>query len=624
MTSVFPPIPKRNRNVFEVIAPNLGLYLGRSRLEIADRAFADCMNVRIRNRKVTNINVGHELFFPDNLGGQVLLIALYTVSTGVSTSIFGTKTDLFRYDEGSGDPLYITPIYAAGTIATVSGGPIITGTGTLWSAAVKAGDMVAIGASDEDSIAATWYEVDSVDSNTQITLTTNYVGTTAGGKLYTIRQLFTASDLDWWDYDIFPDAPLGPESGLAAGDHIFLTNGKEVVVWDGDAARVVVISTETTGLGFSCKALCYFKNMMHYGNVTEGSTIRPSTVKNSAIGEPENVVTLEANDSIYAESVDFILALRRLGDYLVAYCDGSVNVAQFVASPFYFAIRTAAPDIGVYSGRTIVNFGDYHEFLSKDQAYRFDGVRLIPFGNQVFDEVLQQTDRERAEKALAARTDSEREVYWILPLTADNAASPSKSAEVAWVEHYAEQVGSSPVPFTKRYLPATAIGGYLSTSLNRWSGFTGVDFSELTQNFVSSFFSAAFPVTLFGDEHGNVYKLDTVTGFADDADAESFFESPTRPLADGSSRGIVRRVEPYFEMGASSEDIDIEVLTQERVGGVETSEQSGVALDHSSPRFRSHRNAGLYASVVFSSPLLPARGFRIEGYRVVSEILGER
>lgn len=623
MKNLMPPMPKRDRHPWDVVSPNYGLYLGRSPIDIPDRGLADCNNMRIRNRKLTNHGIGWTKLFATALGNQVLLVDLHRSSAGVNTTIFGTKTDLFRYDQTNNLPVYITPFYAAGTIATTSGAPGIVGTGTLWLANVKIGDKISIGSATETAVAATWYTVLAVVDDTHITLSTNYVGTTAGGKAYTARKLFTATDADWWDSDIFADAPVGTTSGLTAGDHWFATNGHELVVWDASATTVKVISTSATGLGFACKAVCYYKNMMLFGHITEGASIRPANFKNSAIADPENVTTLEANEQIVAESVDYLLALRRLGDYVVGYCENSVNIAQFVQSPFYFAIRTAGPRIGPFSARTIVNFGDFHEFVAKDQVYKFDGVRFSPYGNQVFDDVLQRVDRSRAAKALSAISEEEREVYWLLPLVSDG-SSATKSVETAFTEHYAEQVGSAPTPFMKRDLPATAIGNFRSSPLSRFSDFTGIDFSELNQPFVTSYFSAGFPVLLFGDENGLIYTLNIQTGKDTAANLRSFVRTATRALADGNSNGIVRRVEPALDKDLSTTaSVDIMVNTTDRVAGTDSSEATEIALDQSGLRYAPHRKSGRYGSVTFSTELA-AVNWTLEGWRVMAETLGER
>ncbi len=620
----FPELPKRKRSSFEVEAPNLGLYLGRSGIDVPARAMADCSNVRIRGRKITNVNVGGSKLFETSLGNQCLLLGEMRTSVGANTTIFGTKSDLFRYDQVNNLPVYITPIYATGTIATTNASPNIVGTGTLWLANVKVGDKISIGSATETAVSATWYTVLNVVDNTHITLSTNYSGTTAGGKSYTVRKLFTANDLDFWDWDIFPDAQAGGTSLYIAGDRWIATNGHEVVAWDGSSSQVRVISTATTGLGFSCTTVQFYKNMMLYGGITEGSSTRPGNFKNSALADPENVTTLEANEYIVAQSVDFLIALRRLGDYVVGYCKDSVNVIQFVEAPFYFAIRTAGPRIGPFSARTIVNFGDFHEFIAKDQAYKFDGVRFIPYANHVFDEVLRRVDRDRAEKAVAAISEEEREVYWILPLVTDGTTS-TKSCETAWTEHYAEEVGSAPTPFAKRDLPATAMGSYLASPNNRWSDFVGITFDQLSQPFVSSYFSAGFPTVLFGDEDGYIWELNTQTGLGSSAFCVSSVTTPTRPLAGGESIGVVRRVEPFVERNATSGNLLVSVSTYDRVESAASSQDKSypISQDPVRPRFAPFRIAGRYANIYFETQLA-ADQWTMSGYRVTFDEAGER
>lgn len=611
-------MPDRRRRVFDVLQPNQGLFLGRAALAVPDRGLLDCNNVRIRDGKITNENIGYSKLFEETLGAPCTGIFDFTSSVGTSVTIFGTRHDLFRYDEVANVPLYITPIYNTGTVAVTSGAPGIVGTGTSWLANVAVGDKIHIGADDQDSATATWYTVLTVVDDTHITLTANYVGSTTSGLDYTARKLFTADDKSIWSADVFPDAPLGTESGLPAGDRWFAANGAEVVAWDGNADQVVVISTASDGLGFACREVLYYKNMMLYGGIVESSTTKPANVKNTAIGDPENVSTLEANELIVAQSVDFLLTLRRLGDYAIAYCSGSVNVIQFVDAPVYFAVRTAAPRIGILGRRSVADYGDYHEFLAKDQAYRFDGLRLIPFGNQVFDELVRVIDRDRLEKASAFISEEKRETYWVLPLTTDSDNGPASG----WVEHYAEPA-KDVVPFTKRDLPATSLGRYIQDAVGRFSDYTGYTFASLVARFSDGSFAAKFPVTLFGDEEGYIRQLDTQTQQDDETVLRCFATSPLRPLADSNARGVVRRVEPFLTKKPESGELTIRVETTERAVGDYTPEEGTVALDQSGDRFLAVRNPGRHGRVTFET-LLAGQNWELEGYKVVADELGER
>lgn len=74
-------------------------------------------------------------------------------------------------------------LYTTGTITATNGSPIITGLGTAWLTNVQVGDRIGIGSSDTSSVTSV-YTVLTVDLDTQITLTTNFTGTTASGLAY--------------------------------------------------------------------------------------------------------------------------------------------------------------------------------------------------------------------------------------------------------------------------------------------------------------------------------------------------------------------------------------------------------------------------------------------------------
>ncbi len=79
-------------------------------------------------------------------------------------------------------------MYKTGTISVTNGSQTVTGSGTSWLANVAAGDWLFVGGD------GTSYEVGSVGSDTGITLTANYAGTTASGKSYGIGNVATSPD----------------------------------------------------------------------------------------------------------------------------------------------------------------------------------------------------------------------------------------------------------------------------------------------------------------------------------------------------------------------------------------------------------------------------------------------
>ena len=78
--------------------------------------------------------------------------------------------------------------YSTGLSSVTNGSPTVTGTNTLWLANVTTGDSFTVAG---DGV---MYGVASVDSDTQITLSVPYAGTTASGVVYAIGTGFTVPD----------------------------------------------------------------------------------------------------------------------------------------------------------------------------------------------------------------------------------------------------------------------------------------------------------------------------------------------------------------------------------------------------------------------------------------------
>ena len=75
--------------------------------------------------------------------------------------------------------------YDFGTVTVTNGSAVVTGSGTQWSANLDDGELFTVIGS---GIA---YTIGSVDSDTQVTLTANYAGSSASGLSYTVVQGFT-------------------------------------------------------------------------------------------------------------------------------------------------------------------------------------------------------------------------------------------------------------------------------------------------------------------------------------------------------------------------------------------------------------------------------------------------
>lgn len=577
-----------------VLRPNLGLYLDRPALAVPERAMTSCRNVRCKNGMLLNENMGWSRFLAATLNGPVTLIDTLIRRSGSQFLIFGTPSDLYAYDAGAQTVSFITPRYETGTLTVTSGSATVSGAGTLWLANVKGGDQIHVGATGQTNPAAAWVTVQSVTNDTTLTLTAPWSGSTLAGQSYTARRRFTAGRLNPWQAAVFWNAPGNVDLWIA-------TNGIDVPVrWDGAATQVTML----TGLGFTCRTLYPYKQMMLYGDITVAGQRKPGSIRNSAIGDPENCATLEAGEFVVPDGPHTIKRIRRIGDFAVVYCGigGDVVLLQFVGPPTNFALRTAVPGKGIVSSRAAVEFPDHHQFLSQDGVYYFDGFAAKPLGSHVFREAMRSSDPSRRDQALAFKDEENGELLFVVPQTTD--PSPSTGGpSTAFVEHYLEDVGQAPVPITVRDLTATAVGSYQREQTLRFSDLP-LPFSSYEFRFDDRFFQAEFPFLLFGDANGNVFTLGA-QGLQDAVAGTSFARFSRFAVGGPDGRkGIIRRIEPFASRRAgASYALYLFVYGCDQAAGESAAIGGPYAYDlsHGSDRFVSPRVSARFAEMMVVS-----------------------
>ena len=601
------------------VLPNLGVYLDRPPIAVDRRAMSDCRNVRVKNGRVTNFSMGYTKFFAQQLNGPVLLIDNFILRNGGQLLILGTSKDLYEYDEVADTADFLTPRYETGTVQVTNGSAVVTGVGTLWdtNGNLKAGDQFHAGAAAQRDPSVVWYTILSVDSDTQITLTVNYAEGSAGpGIDYTGRKLFTGDIFDFWDSETFPDAQP------ADVDHWYATNGVDYVVrWDGVADQV----TSLSALAFKCKALRRFKNMLIYINLLlDTGEARPFSARNSAITFPENVSTLEAAEFIIHDGVDPLVGAFTFGNNLFYYGERSVTIAQFVGFPLLFAFHTSPTAVGPLNGRVIADFGDYHEFLSNDSLYRFDGVSIEEINTHVWREALTGQDPKRLGLAFSHFDEENAELHWMLPKTTDSDTTDGQP-ETSYVEHYLEEVDKRKfqTPYTIRGLPMSASGFFERLDTLTWDEITTA-WSTQNYRWNDRFLQAAFAYNLFGDEDGFVYILNS-GDTADGAAIASFARFGRQAVVDGIQKGLVKRLYVYTEpLPAAGYSLDVRVRTADQVGATPTvNGPFAHDLTHTGEIFVSPFVVGRFVEVELGTDG-PNEPWTVQGYDATTAPAGRR
>lgn len=595
---------------------NLGLYLDRPPLLVPERGLSAGLNFRIQNAQITNRNIGWQAFEDLNLDGKpVLLIEEFEPTGGARSLILGNTTDLFRWN---GVALtYLTPIYVTGTVTCSDNSKNVVGAGTSWATEAKPGDFIHFGHNDENDTEAVWYEIDDVIDDTHITLLNDFTEGPVAASVYTIRKTFTSSLFEPYITEVFRNGE-SLTSG-SDGDRWYATNGADPVVgWDGATDQVYYSHGDVD----TCKALRRFKNTMVLVAPTVSGAKLAQTIITSAIGQPENLATLEASQFLIHDGSDELVNAYPIGELLAIYAEDAIILAQYVGTPIYFVFRTAVSGAGTRSARGIVRFPAEHLLFANDGQYTFDGVTARQTSTHVWKEVTRRSSPGRAAAVQAAIDEGNAELIWVVPLNTDE--DPEEGApERAYVGHYLEDVGEFPMAHSFRELPATAIGTFVNQETLTFDVMTET-WDEISFRWDDQQIQSAFPNMLFGDADGNIWQLNAQT--QDGTEPVSFVRFSRRPLVDSRRNGVVKRVYPsteFLDSSTSELTVNLRFFDSPNTLSTRSEAEYTITLD-GTERFAPFRNEARFVEVEFGTgPSHPGQ-WALEGYDMDIVNTGER
>lgn len=386
-----------------------------------------------------------------------------------------------------------------------------------------------------------WFNVLSVTLDTTINLTAS-AGTITATSPYTIRKLYVTGLSDQWQIQTFLN------DGADGKDRMFATNGVDwVQTWAfGDTQM-----TQQSGMAFKCKAIRPFSNMMQYGWLTSPTAL-PTSFINSDVGLPTHAGSLGTGLSeqfIAHDGTDGIDSFGILGNSLIIYSEKHIIGAQFVGSPEIFAFRKVDREVGPVGPFAVAEFGDYHEFIGADGAYRFDGVGATETNSHVMRYVRAQMGPLRRKFTYSHFIDVEGEVIWSVPAVTDPGNGVLGTPPVVgWTEHYLEDVGPQvPRPFSKRNWPYTASGHWTNATNVLWSSMT-LTWADYSVRWIDQSNAASSVQELAGDETGQIWIINTVQD-ANGVNLDSYVQFPRFPTGNLREKSMLQRWYPFSSPG---------------------------------------------------------------------------
>lgn len=356
-----------------IFLPNKGQVLDVPEEFLLESVSPYSRNVEYYNELLQS-RLGLEKFSNTALSGRVMLQFLLKLANDDTFNLFFTPKDIYVYDFTNSRFDILTPTYTTGTI-TISAGSlnIVTGSGTSWSANLKAGDYIKIGSGGIHT-GSTWYEIQSVDSDTQVTLTSNAVETTAG-TAYVARKIFNGGNADFWTCTKFTDSSLG--------DIIVATNGVDTPVYWPGSGQVVAI----TGLpdGMKAKYVASFKDRVVFAWTVEGGNNQPERVRASDVANANSYPATLFEDLI--DDGSGITGMIRFGDYLIVTKEKTFYQGRYVGGDAVFDYDPIAGPEGCKSHRSLVKSREWLYYYCWDKKFhRWNLVTDQVISEEVFKE----------------------------------------------------------------------------------------------------------------------------------------------------------------------------------------------------------------------------------------------
>ena len=499
---------------------------------------------------------------------------------------------------------------------------------------VRAGDQIHFGSNVYSTIEDTWYTVQSVNSDTSLTLTTPFLGSSQVDWLYTVRQLLTDTTTGPSPYlpecvaANFPAAGGYNEVTSGGGDAWFFTNGLDPVVVLYSSAGQLNSGFART-LPFICNALAQSRGIMIYGGLQlpgQGYS-QASWIASSDNGFPLQLNSGVGFTGIAVDGPFSITHVSVLGSVVMLYCtgpwngtsdtqgdsSGAVVSASFTGYPTIWSFSDVIKTRGPVCGGAVAEFPDRHQFISIDGMYRYNGLFIQIMNDHIWRAVMKEFDTSRPHAAFCAQIPTYGDLIWATPQLTD--PSGQLYGQSAYVEHYMEQPNSYLFkPYTKRDFPFTAAVAAQIVTPTTFASLTGT-FAAYPRTWVSFPAGGNQPIYYAGDYEGRIWQLyagNTQAG----TPATATVTWGSRVLGTARAQGLVKRVYPEIEpISPGPAPVTVTLTLQNAVGGpqiisdVQTFDATYAATSN---RFTTHYRSGRVAAVTISDDA--GLGWVCDGY----------
>ena len=340
------------------------------------------------------------------LSGPVLLTDQFWKYIGSWYFMVCTTKDIYKYDFDTKKYNILTPLLIGTgsnsiTIGTGTSAYIVIGTGVNFTTeGIKAGDYIKIGTGNVNAD-ATWYEVASKDSATQLTLVTPAAACSA--SQYIVRKCFTGGAGDFWRAVTFQDATLG-ETWIA-------TNGVDTPVRYTGSGQVQALANLPTNF-VSAKYIDIYKDRLLFLNTVESGN-QPQRERWSAVADCEDWDDIDFKD--FVEEGYWITGSIVWNGYHIVFRERDAYVGRWVGGDAVFDYDGNSSCSGVWAPNSIVANSTRIYYYGPDN--KFHSWNLIT-EEDISEVILPYTvnfDPNLESRIFGYQIESKNQIRWLVP-----------------------------------------------------------------------------------------------------------------------------------------------------------------------------------------------------------------
>ncbi len=352
-------VPRQYRKAYQDFSG--GLMSRPSPLQIPANKFHLLQNAVLNDHDILEKVQGYTLDgspFPNTAVSFIRFLINYNIGDATSTIVCAASDQVnnsgatynvdLKQSYGNGTYNYIG--HTTGTALFTMTSAAVVGSGTAWLSHLKAGDKIGTGA-----LPTVWYTIQSVNSDTSITLTTTYVAATTSSVAYMARILLSVNSIP---------------TGVVFNNNLIISNGSEQPMETNNTTLNKLQSANWKMV----KILALHKNRVFGANWSAS----PSGLMWTAAND-ETTVDATSIATIFANDNGQIVAIKSFANSLIVFKDNG-NIYQVVGEfdqsaagqPAMIRRIDTTDNMGLISGQSVCSVEDN----TSVQGYQRLGAKL--------------------------------------------------------------------------------------------------------------------------------------------------------------------------------------------------------------------------------------------------------